>query len=89
MKEMEKLTPLRTHPPRAQWMLAMYLSLIYARADHHCQAYHNYNMVWNLIKAVRNSLMLDTFCRSVAAIEEIGACLETPNGTPSYLQGSY
>ena len=57
--------------------------LIDVRADHHHWPYHNQNMTHTLTKEVRKLLVVDK------PKDDIGACLETPQGTPSYLKGEY
>ena len=40
-------------------------------------------------KVSENFFTVDTRRRAGVAAEEIGVCLETPQGTPSDLQGAY
>ena len=63
----------------------MTLRLIDVIEDHRRQGYHNHNVARTLTKEVRNSLTVNTCRRTEAALEEIGACLETPKGTPADL----
>ena len=65
------------------------LRMIGARADHHLRSDHNWNLKYNLTKVVNKSMAVDTRRRSEFVSEEIGAFLETPKGTPEYLQGKY
>ena len=67
-------------------MSAMSCRLIYARADHRKLPDHNRNVARTLTKSVRKSLEVDTCRRAELVTEDIGACLETPKGTPSDIQ---
>ena len=87
LKDMEKPPPSLAREPRSQWILAGSLILIDSILDHLSQPYHEQNMPCTLTKAVQKLLAVDTCCRAEVAVEEIGDCLETPQGTPSDIQG--
>ena len=46
-------------------------------------------MARTLTKAVIKSLAVEKRCRAEGEVEDIRACLETPEGTLSDIQGSY
>ena len=69
LKEVEKPTPLLTHSPRTQWVLAVLLRLIDARTDHLRQPDHSWNVARTLTKVARNLLVVDTGHRAEVAAE--------------------
>ena len=89
LKEMERPKPPLTRAPMPQWMSYKSLSMIDARSDHHRQPDYNHNVAWTLTKEVRNSFAVDTWLMAEVVAAEIGACLETPQGIPSDIQGAY
>ena len=73
----------------SQWMSEECLWLIYTRAAHNHWIGHTLNMPHTLTRAVCCYLEVDARRREEAAAEEIGACLDLPQGNTSDLQGAY
>ena len=82
-------SPTLTRAPRPQWMLERSLRLIDAQADYHRWTDHNGNVACALTRSVQQSLVVYTFRRIEVTVDEIGDCLEYPQGTPLDLQGMY
>ena len=72
-----------------QCMLDGSLRLIDTRSDQRRRQDHNWNMACTLTRAVQKFMLVDTRYIAEVVVEEIGACLDSPQGTPSYLQGAY
>ena len=72
-----------------QWMSEGCLWLIYTRAAHIHWIGHNLNMAHTLTRAYRCYLEVDARRSAENAAEDIGSCLDLPQGNTSDLQGAY
>ena len=89
LKTTEKPPSKLNRVTRPQFMLAGSLWLIDAIEDHFCRKDHNQNVARTLTRSVQQSLVVDNRHRAEVVTEEIRACLESPQGKTSYLQGEY
>ena len=73
--------------PIPQWMYEDSLRMIDARDDLRRHQDHNRNVACTIMRSVRRSLTVESRRRVDVDEEDIGACMETPNGTPLDIQG--
>ena len=88
LKALEAPPPPCAHAPRPQWMSSYSICLINTCFTLRRCPNHNRNQSHTLMQYIRRSLSMDSYRQVEASVEEIGACLETCQDRPLYLQGA-